>query len=405
MKKGRFSRILVLSASVGAGHVRAAEAVALALRKLCPRCSIEAVDVLGLASKTFRRLYGKGYLDFANRAPHLLGFVYDVLDRPAKEKPPASPLRIALEKQNLKPFLKLLAAEPWALVINTHFLPAEIIAALRRSRRIGVPQMTVVTDFMVHRLWVQEPCERYFLASAESAAYASALGIPAERITVTGIPIHPVFGRPLSVAEARRELAVAGGRPLILVLSGGFGVGPVEAIVQAVQAIERPLDIVVVCGRNAALEQRLTAQPPRAPHRVRTLGYTPVLDRWLAAADLVISKPGGLTASEILARGAAFAIVNPIPGQESRNADYLLENGAAVKIGPLATLPWKIETLLSDPARLRRLRRQARRLARPGAAFEIARRALAFLDAPGSDSARPVHPASREKTWVFRPQA
>ncbi len=398
MNKARSSRILVLSASVGAGHVRAAEAVALAFRKLCPRCTVEAVDVLGLASKTFRRLYGKGYLDFANRAPHLLGFVYDVLDRPTKEKqPPGSPLRIALEKLNLKPFLRLLTAQPWDLVINTHFLPSEIIAALRRSGRIGIPQMTVVTDFMVHRLWVQEPCEHYFLATDESAAYAAALGIPATRIAVTGIPIHPVFGQPLSGEEARRELRLSEGRPLVLVLSGGFGVGPIETIVQAVQAVARPLDLAVVCGRNPTLERRLAALPPRAPHRLQILGYTSILDRWLAAADLVISKPGGLTASEILARGAAFAIVNPIPGQESRNADYLLENGAAVKIGPFATLPWKIETLLSDPLRLRRLRRQARRLARPQAAFDIARRALALLDDPLAASGRPAAPVVQER--------
>lgn len=373
------ARILILSASVGGGHLRAAEAVELALRELAPGCAIENHDALSLASKAFRRLYGKGYLDFANRAPHLLGFVYDVLDRPSKKDPTAAALRVALEKQNLKPLLKLLQARPWDLVINTHFLPAEIIASLRRRGKTSLPQVTVVTDFMVHRLWIQEPCEHYFLATSESAAYVRALGIPAERIAVTGIPIHPAFGHPVRRGPCLQALGCGGERPIVLLLSGGFGVGPVEAILASVLAIARPLEVVVFCGRNARLERRLAAIAPHPTHRLRVLGYTTQLDRWLAVADLVISKPGGLTASEILARGTPFAIVNPIPGQESRNADYLLENGAAVKIGPLATLTWKIDRLLADPARLSRLKRGAKRLARPEAAFEVARRVLALL--------------------------
>lgn len=373
------ARILILSASVGGGHLRAAEALELALRELAPGCLIENHDVLGLASRAFRRLYGEGYLDVANRAPHLLGFVYDVLDRPSRKDPAAAALRVALEKPNLRPFLKLLQARPWDLVINTHVLPAEIIASLRRRGKTSLPQMTVVTDFMAHRLWVQEPCEHYFLATPESAAYVRALGVPAARISVTGIPIHPAFRQPVRRGTCLQALGCRGERPIVLLLSGGFGVGPVEAILEGVLAIARPLEVVVVCGRNARLERRLAALEPHPPHRLRVLGYTTELDRWLAVADLVISKPGGLTSSEILARGAAFAIVNPIPGQESRNADYLLENGAAVKIGPLPTLTWKIETLLADPPRLRRLKRQARRLARPRAAFDVARRVLAFL--------------------------
>ncbi len=342
MEPTRPARVLILSAAVGGGHFRAAEAIELALRGLAPGWVIEHRDVLSLASQAFRRLYGKGYLDFANRAPHLLGFVYDVLDRPSPKDPAAAALRVAVEKLNLRPFLQLLQGEPWDLVVNTHFLPAEIIASLRRCGRTSIPQVTVVTDFMLHRLWIQEPCEHYFVATSESAAYARALGVPAGRISVTGIPIHPAFGQPARRRPCLQALGCRGERPIVLLLSGGFGVGPIETILDGVLSVARPLEVVVVCGRNGRLERRLAARAPRPPHRLRVLGYTSELDRWLAVADVVISKPGGLTASEILSRGAVFAIVNPIPGQESRNADYLLENGAAVKIGPLPTLSWKI---------------------------------------------------------------
>jgi processive 1,2-diacylglycerol beta-glucosyltransferase len=193
MATGRQAKILILSASVGGGHLRAAEAMELALHRAAPGASIRNIDVLTLANKAFRRIYGKGYLDVASRAPHFLGYVYDLLDRPREKEGEFEPdrLRVALEKLNMHPFLRLLRSETWDMVVNTHFLPAEIIGSLRASGQISVLQVTVTTDFMTHRLWVQEPCEHYFVATAESGVYLNSYGVHRERISVTGIPIQP----------------------------------------------------------------------------------------------------------------------------------------------------------------------------------------------------------------------
>jgi processive 1,2-diacylglycerol beta-glucosyltransferase len=165
---------------------------------------------------------------------------------------------------------------------------------------------------------------------------------------------------------------------VILQLAGGFGVGPVEQIYKGLLGIERPLQVVVVAGKNAAAKTKLEkiAVPPR--HRAKVIGFTTEIDELMAAADLVVSKPGGLPTSEVLARGAAMAIVNPIPGQESRNSDYLLENGAAIKINNVATLPHKIGLVLEDAAKLASLKRNAVALGHPRAAFEVARIALSL---------------------------
>ncbi len=381
MAKNLRAKILILSASVGGGHLRAAEAMELALQQTAPEAAIRNIDVLTLANKAFRRIYGKGYLDVANRAPHFLGYVYDLLDRPKDKEGEFEPdrLRVALEKLNMQPFLKLLQSETWDMVVNTHFLPAEIIGSLRSSGRISVPQVTVTTDFMTHRLWVQEPCEHYFTASAEGAVYLNSCGVLRERISVTGIPIHPVFCRRKRRSECLAARGLRGDRPIVLLLSGGFGVGPIETLLQATLTVESPMDVVVVCGRNEELSRRLARRQPSRRHRVKILGYTQDIDELMAVADLVISKPGGLTSSEVLARGSVLAIVNPIPGQESRNSDFLLENGAAVKIGPLATLSYKIDTLLNDPKRLARLKANSRRLGRPRAAFAVAEKVLAMI--------------------------
>ena len=375
MAKDFRAKILILSASVGGGHLRAAEAMELALRQTAPEAAIRNIDVLTLANKTFRRIYGKGYLDFANRAPHFLGYVYDLLDRPKDKEGEFEPdrLRVALEKLNMQPFLKLLQSETWDMVVNTHFLPAEIIGSLRSSGRISVPQVTVTTDFMTHRLWLQEPCEHYFAATAEGAVYLNSWGVHRKRISVTGIPIHPVFCRRKERSECLKAQGLRGDRPIVLLLSGGFGVGPIETILQAALTVESAMDVVVVCGRNEELSRRLARQQPPPPP-CKILGYTNDIDELMAVADVVISKPGGLTSAEALARGSVLAIVNPIPGQESRNSDYLLESGAAasVKIGPVATLSYKIDTLGNDPKRLARLKVNSRKLGRPRAAFAVA---------------------------------
>jgi processive 1,2-diacylglycerol beta-glucosyltransferase len=369
-------RILVLSASVGAGHLRAAQAVEKALRILDPEASVENLDVLDYTNAAFRRMYAKSYLDLVNRAPHALGYFYDLLDKPPSPQHKSDRLRLLVEKLNLHKFMKLLQENRWDVIVNTHFLPAELIASLRLKGKLAMPQLTATTDFETHRLWVNQPCDHYFTATEEGALHLQHWGVPSADITVTGIPIDPVFSEEKDRGGCLARQGLVGDRPIIVQLAGGFGVGPVEKILKSLMELEKPLEIVVVAGRNEELKERLTNLPIVERHRVHILGFTTQIDELMAVADLVVSKPGGLTTSETLARGAAMAIVNPIPGQESRNSDFLLENSAAVKINNLSTLTYKLNQLLSDPCRLAVLKQNARRLGRPQAAFDVAKSAL-----------------------------
>ncbi len=203
--------------------------------------------------------------------------------------------------------------------------------------------------------------------------------MPARDISVTGIPIHPVFAESNSAADCRARHGLANDRPVILQLAGGNGVGPIEELYRSLLAVEVPIEIVVVTGRNAAARERLETLPVPSPHRAKILGFTNEIDELMAAADLAVTKPGGLTTSEALARGLPLAIVYPVPGQEDRNSDYLLENGAAIKINHVPTLAFKITELLRDPPRLARLKANARRLGRPRSAFAVAEQSLAVL--------------------------
>ena len=258
-------------------------------------------------------------------------------------------------------------------------MPAEIIASLRKQKLIDLPQVTATTDFETHRLWFNQPCDRYFTATHEGALYLQHWGVPAADVFTTGIPIHPVFSTPKDRKECIAKHGLAEDRPIVLQLSGGFGVGPIEKLFHSLLSVEQPIQLVTITGRNEALKDQLSKTLPPPRHKVKVMGFTKEIDELMQAADLVVSKPGGLTTSEVLARGGVMVIVNPIPGQESRNSDYLLESGAAIKANNIATLGYKVDSLLKDPARLEQLRANVHRIARPRAAFDVVEKSLEML--------------------------
>lgn len=374
-------RILILSASVGAGHVRAAEALERAFHIQQPGAFIRHLDILTLTSAIFRRVYAKAYLDLARHAPHLLGYLYDLTDiAPSAETSRRGQLQRLVERANTRKLLQLIDEPPgFDAIVCTHFLPADLLSQRELRGTRHAPTVIVVTDFDAHAFWAVKGMQRYCVATREAQLSLMHWGIAPELIDRTGIPIDPVFAEPLSQYAARRALGLNPQLPCVLLLAGGFGVGPIERALVEVLKTQRELQVVAVAGKNTKLRQALDRTPVPARHRCTVLGYTDQMPTLLAAADIAISKPGGLTTSEALARSCALAIMNPIPGQESRNSDMLLEAGAAIKINNLSSLKEKLETLLSDPQRLARLRAQAASIATPEAAFAVARRVIAEI--------------------------
>ncbi len=385
--------VLILSASVGSGHLRAAQAVEAAFAELYPRARVTNLDVLALANPGFRKLYGDGYLRMAASAPHLLGYLYDATDRGPEPMPVGDGVRRFLQKLSLRAFPGLIEEGAFDVVVNTHFLPAELVAELKRAGRADVPQLTVVTDFEAHGLWAHLPCERFAVATAQAAAALRCRGARPEQIAVTGIPIHPVFSRLPRRSEARRALGLSGERPVVVQLAGGAGMGPLEDIFEQLLGVAPECELVVVTGRNEEARRRLCLRAESARHRAHVLGYTDRMHELMTAADLVVTKPGGLTTSEALACRAPLVVVNPIPGQETRNADFVLENGAGIKANSLAGLGAKISALLAEPQRLDAMRARATLLGRPLAAFEVARMAAELALSTRAAAASPVHPA------------
>ena len=366
-----FERVLILSVSAGAGHLRAAEAVEKAFLQTGAARQVLSVDTLRYTTKLFRNLYSKAYIEVVNKAPDLLGWLYDSLDKPWKNER----RRLAFDRLNTLPFVQMLKDFRPEVAVCTHFLPAEIISHLKEKGVLQTRQAVVITDLDVHAMWLYRQVEHYFVAMEETQAHLAELGIPGHTITVSGIPIDPVFAQPKDKTQMRAKYGLNPALPTILVSAGGFGVGPIEQLVQSLAKMSNPAQVIAICGRNESLKARMEeltqAMPETSRLRIHPVGYTTDMDEYMAASDLVLGKPGGLTTSEALAKGLGLVIVNPIQGQEERNSDHLLEEGAAIRCNNLPVLGWKIDRLLDDPARLAALQAHARRIGRPWAALDI----------------------------------
>ena len=374
-------RVLLLSATSGAGHVRAAQALEKAFLARGD-CTVEHIDALRYVSKLFQRVYDKAYISMVRRAPELMGLLYERTDQPWQHLRP----RLALDRLNTRPMIRLLKRVQPDLCVATHFLPAEIIAWLIAKKKLQAHNAIVVTDYDVHAMWLCRTVDRYFVAIEEAAQYLAHIGVSREKICVSGIPIDPLFAAPLPRAEARKHLCLDPDATAILISAGGYGLGPVEQLVKELLELQRPWQIVAIAGKAEKTRKRLdelaktaSTLPSGAP-RLCAVGFTTEMDKYMAAADLMVGKAGGLTTSEALARALPMALIEPIPGQEERNADHLLESGAAIRCNNLPAAAWKIATLLDDPARLNRMRDAARKLAKPAAAAAIAEDALRLVD-------------------------
>jgi processive 1,2-diacylglycerol beta-glucosyltransferase len=373
-------RVLLLSATSGAGHVRAAQALEKAFLARGD-CTVEHIDALRYVSKLFQRVYDKAYISMVRRAPELMGLLYARTDQPWQNLRP----RLALDRLNTRPMIRLLKRVQPDFCVATHFLPAEIIAWLIAKKKLKAHNAIVVTDYDVHAMWLCRTVDRYYVAGEEAAQYLTHIGVPREKICVSGIPIDPLFAVSLPRTEARERLSLDAEATVILFSAGGYGLGPIEQLVKELLELRRPWQIVAIAGKAEKTRKRLdelakaASKLPSGAPRLCAVGFTTEMDKYMAAADLMVGKAGGLTTSEALARALPMALIEPIPGQEERNADHLLEAGAAIRCNNLPAAAWKIATLLDDPARLNRMREAARKLAKPAAAAAIAENALRLI--------------------------
>jgi processive 1,2-diacylglycerol beta-glucosyltransferase len=355
------TRVLIVSASTGNGHLRAGEALKAAARVYQPNWRVEHLDVLTLAPRWLRLAYGGGFELLAARAPRVWGGIYRWSDGPAGDR---ARWGAVAERTVFRSFRRLLMQGGWDLCLCTHFLPAQLAAG-----RSGMPPFAlVVTDYSLHRYWTQPRVRRYFVPTDDFAAEVRAR-IPNSVVGVTGIPVDPAFEQPLAQADARRLMGLNPGRPVITLMGGGLGLGIEENLEQLLESGVDEAQILVICGRNASVRERLEQRA--LPDRVHVVGFVSGIERIFSASDIVVTKPGGLTSSEAIAMGRPLLLTRPLPGHERANAAILERMGAAVFAESASQLREKVFEVFREPGRLAALTSGARAAGRPAAARSV----------------------------------
>jgi processive 1,2-diacylglycerol beta-glucosyltransferase len=232
---------------------------------------------------------------------------------------------------------------------------------------------SVVTDFEAHAMWMGESVNLYCVAAKATCARLSARGARAGSLAVTGIPISNKFAQPVNAGEVRARLGLRDDQPVVLLLGGGFGWGPISETLAELDKINARFQTIVVCGRNAELRREVAAQDRKHPTHV--LGFVSNMNELMAVASLVITKPGGLTTSEALASGLPMVVINPIPGQEAANSDFLLQAGAAIKVGRIEEMSIRVGELLGS-RKLAAMAKAARAVGQPTAARNVCEQIL-----------------------------
>lgn len=362
-------RVLILSASVGSGHVKAADALAGAMRE---RPDVEEVlcdDSLDHTNVLHKQFYSTLYKKLSSMLPEFLGWWYETSDDPWV----ADKSRLAIDLPQALPLMSLVKDFRPDVILCTHFMPAGVISWLISNGKLDARLGVIVTDFHFHAFWITRAFNWYFVAQEEDKIHMEALGLPADRIKITGIPVEPDFAKPVDADAVLRRHGLQPGRPTFLVVGGALGLSPATAVVRQLLNLDRDFQAVIVCGRNEEMQDDIVQLVKSRPGDFRVLGFTKEIPELMAASTMILSKPGGMTTAEALARGLPMMILDPIGGQEERNADVLLEVGAAVKCTEVTLVAHKLRRLLDDPARLERMRKAARTIGRPNAASEIAR--------------------------------
>lgn len=373
----RAPRIVFVYGDRPSGHSAAAAALRDELARQAPAARVTEIAFASEVAPVVGPVISAAYLSLIQKTPRLWNYLYDNRTVAAALKEIREPLS-ALHRSRLRRRFKGLQPD---LVVCTHALACAVLETDKAQGLLEAPVAAVLTDYGVHEYWVSPAMDLYLAPSDSVRDELVKRGAKRERIQVTGIPVHPRFRETPDRALARRAFRLSPVAPVILFEGGSKGLGPIDEMVDPVLQGLPGAEALVVCGRNTELLEGLKRRYG-GDRRVRLLGFTRRMPECYAAADVLVGKPGGVTAAEAAASGLPLVIVSPLPGQELRNCAYLTRSGAGVQVDRLDRLGSVVSLLVRSPGRLKAMREAARRAAPIDSAERACRHLLALLSVP-----------------------
>ncbi|MBI3601335.1 MAG: hypothetical protein HY209_00330 [Candidatus Omnitrophica bacterium] len=355
-------KILVIHATAGAGHKKAAEAIYNGLLRHTTHI-VRLVDSLDYTNPFFKAAYPKTYVFLVTKLPMLWGFFFWLSDL-ALLQPLIRWIRRCYNASNTKALEKFLKDEDFDAIIVTHFMSAEVGAYLKRTRQIRAKVICVVTDFNVHRIWINQGTDLYTAACDDTKEKIISLGISPDQVFVTGIPTDEKFTVMTDRRQIREALKIDPQLFTVLLATGSFGVGPMEELVDLLKGYQ----LLIVCGHNRLLYERLKS---RINSKVHVFGLVNNMHELMSAADVMVTKPGGLSIAEALVKRLPIIFFSAIPGQETGNIKVLQKYQAASPQGSLMDIVDKIDDLSSSLQVYEAMQKKLEALAKPDAVRDI----------------------------------
>ena len=358
--------ILFLSVSAGGGHMKAAESLKLHVEESIPGSRTILLDSLKYINPIMNKLVIGGYLSTVQITPKLYGKLYDLAES-GDNISEVSRIINRIISYKIKRLVRQFAPD---LIVCTHPFTSQMVARLKKKSLLSPKIVTVLTDFIPHSFWLHEGVDAYVVAHPGMKYEMISKGIAEETIFPLGIPISKRFLEPLGKIEARTNLGLAN-KTTILLMGGSLGFGDIKEVFTGLAESHRDLQLVVVTGQNKELYKKIRKYSNRVDKIIKVFGYTDKIPELMTASDLLVSKPGGMTVSEALVKKLPMVLISPIPGQEEKNARYLLNGGVAARLYPKQNIEEVLYQVLDIPTRYNQMKEMCSYLAHPHACQEI----------------------------------
>lgn len=391
-------RIAILTLRVGTGHIKASESIQRALEEGGDNLEVRTLDVAEFGRAWFHWLYIQSYWLMLRHAPSMWRKLFE--RRQQKHHRATAPEW--LFRRGCEPLFRELRSFSPHLIMATEIGAAEIAAVAKRGGWVNAPIQAVQTDFHTEPPWVQEEMDIFCVGSEEAQSQLIEWGVDPNRIRICGIPVDPAFGLPFDRDDLRQALGLDRNRPVVLVMGGGMGPVPLDRIVLSLEGCGLPLQILAVAGHDHPVKSKLDRMHGKVALDIHAFGWTDNVPELMAASDLLITKPGGVTVAESMAASLPMILTHPIPGPEERHAHYLERHGVAVLADPLERIAQLTSELLSNREKLSEMKRRARELSRPDATHAIAQIGRAMLELGASIELLPApHTRSGDSAYLM----